>query len=82
MKNEELEYKFPAPYFPDWGEVDEKYNWRAIDANGDVIYYPGKPKISEIARSWTFRIFSCECVGQVSRQWAQKIWRNSLEQRP
>jgi hypothetical protein len=80
MKNEELEYKFPSPYFPDWDEMDKNYKYRAFDCDGTLAYYVDKP--NKGVGFWKSKNFSFENVGQASWRWAIKIWRYTLEKRP
>ena len=82
MKNEELEYKFPAPYFRDWDSVDERYQWRAFDADGQLFYYINTPVLDEELNIWRAGIGTFSCNGKATGRWASKIWRNSLERRP
>ena len=83
MKNEKLNYRFPAPYFPDWDEVSDIYKYRAFDANGDLFYYVNEPELCEELSNWTVRSYrDFESKGSASWRWARWIWRDSLEQRP
>ncbi len=78
--SEKLEYKFPAPYFPDWDKVGKEYNWRAFDARGHLFYYNSQPRQQNLIM-WINNA-SCIQYGKACEKWAQKIWRDSLEKRP
>jgi hypothetical protein len=82
MKNEELEYKFPAPYFVDWCEVSDLYKYRAFDEHGDLFYYTEPPVFEKESGIWKTEAGTYSRAGKASERWAKKIWRNSLERRP
>ncbi|RPI97843.1 MAG: hypothetical protein EHM32_00690 [Spirochaetales bacterium] len=85
MKNEELEYKFPAPYLPDWDEVNKEYKYRAFDNSGKLYYYKYPPLIHEGLAIWHTvggELPTSVMAGLASPLWASKIWRDSLEKRP
>jgi hypothetical protein len=82
MKNEELEYKFPVPYFPDWDEARSELAYRAFDADGALYYYTEPPVLYEGSGVWRSESGTYSRAGKASERWASKIWRNSLEWRP
>ncbi len=80
--SEKLEYKFPSPYFPDWDEVSNEDKYRAFDADGKLFYYNNMPVLHEQLSKWKCGPGIYILKGWASRNWAQKIWRDSLEKRP
>ena len=82
MKNEELKYKFPVPYFPDWDEARADHNYRAFDEDGQLFYFTDMPVLDEESGAWWVEYGCYSRAGKASERWASKIWRNSLERRP
>ncbi len=76
------EYKFPAPYFPDWDEVSNEYEYRAFDEEGELFYYNKMPVLKKRAGVWGSELGTFYSAGKASNHWSQKIWRDSLEKRP
>ncbi len=80
--SEKSEYKFPS-HFPDWDDVDKEYKYRAFDADGELFYYNDTPVLEEESGIfWQVETGTFKLVGKATSRWAQKIWRDSLEQRP
>lgn len=75
-------YVFPAPYFPDWDEARTDHMYRAFDEDGQLFYFTDMPELNEESGAWWVEYGCYSRAGKASEQWASKIWRNSLEQRP
>lgn len=85
LRNQSQGYQFPS-CFPDWDDpMTDGYNWRAIDADdglgGHVTYFKSRPTIED-DYYWNPNDDEFIFVGMVGSKFAQKYWRNSLEQRP
>ena len=65
----------------DWRKAPEWANWAAMDEDGDVFWYEGKPKMFEGREYW-----SCTEEGSDEADENVKLryvpWDQSLEQRP
>lgn len=80
----QLKQQFEESVRPLWAFIDKKYQWLAIDSDGDVCCYKAKPAISDDNHgSWWWRYDGGAYLKAVTIPIPNGLtWRDTLVERP